>query len=456
MDQQSAQELALYLAGRGSASGPEAARALGISQPSFSRLVKTMRPNLLITGRARAVRYAAYRDIPGIGRTVPIYAIDTTRQATQIGTLHALRSNGFFFEASTDDFDSAFFEDLPYFLHDLRPSGFLGRMIPRRHPDLGLPENIQHWTSNQCLSYLAKYGWNLPGNLIIGEEAFRLYVKNSAIPEAPISLQDRATIYPQLADNVLSSGDPGSSAAGEQPKFIATKGRERIEVIVKFSPSLTNPVSRRVGDLLIAEHIAHQTLAAHDHNSVTSEIIETSDRVFLEMERFDRTPQGGRHGVISLFPLDAQFVGSLQSWSATARSLLVQEHIADDVYDEIFWREAFGHLIANTDMHSGNLAFFTRGRRLLDVAPTYDMLPMLYAPQQSTIVQRNFIPLTPSPEHGSIWTSVVDAALEFWTAVASDQRISTDFRYVASGNRSVLEGSRHLASFLPVRRGASP
>ncbi|MBC7770901.1 MAG: HipA domain-containing protein, partial [Pyrinomonadaceae bacterium] len=279
----------------------------------------------------------------------------------------------------THDVDSGFFGDLPYFLHDLRPSGFLGRLIPRRHPELGLPENIQLWTSNQCLSYITRYGWNLPGNFIVGDEAFRLYIENAKSGGKSTRLEDRPTYYANMADNVLTAGEPGSSAAGEQPKFIASREPGPIEVLVKFSPPLINSVAQRIADLLVAEHIAHRTIAAHGHSSVPSEIIASHNRLFLEMERFDRTPGGGRRGIMSLFPIDAEFVGSLRSWTDTARTLLAQQRISDPVYDEISWREFFGHLIANTDMHSGNLSFFTRGTRLLEVAPSYDMLPMLYA-----------------------------------------------------------------------------
>jgi hypothetical protein len=43
--------------------------------------------------------------------------------------------------------------------------------------------------------------------------------------------------------------------------------------------------------------------------------------------------------------------------------------------------EAYGVLIANTDRHYGNICW-----RTWVLSPTYDMLPMLYAPVASEIV----------------------------------------------------------------------
>jgi HipA-like C-terminal domain len=442
-------ELLTFLALRGSASGAEAARALGLSQSSFSRLVGTMRDSLFVTGKARAVRYAATRDVPGVGRSVPVYEIDEARAARKIAILHAVRSNGFFVEGLIPEVPSRFHQDLPYFLHDLRPAGFLGRLIPRRHPELDAPADIQRWTSNHCLEYVARFGWNLPGNLVVGDEAFRLYVANSVVRGNVVARRDRKLRYPEIAEDAMAAGLPGSSAAGEQPKFIALRGPEPVEVLVKFTPAIDSPVAQRIADLLIAEHVAHVTMHAHGHASPRSEIIVAKDRVFLEVQRFDRTPEGGRRGVLSMFALDAEFVGALGSWTETAAKLESQRRISTEQRREIAWRELFGRLIANTDMHAGNLAFFAHGERLLDLAPTYDMLPMSYYPQQSHLRRPELAPPLPGPEHAGNWVSALGAATAFWNAVAADVRISADFRTIAAENRKVLDRLRAAGDLLP-------
>ena len=50
-------------------------------------------------------------------------------------------SRGFF--SSSDEGEA--FENLPYVLDDLRQAGFLGRLVPRQHPDLGLPETVTRY-----------------------------------------------------------------------------------------------------------------------------------------------------------------------------------------------------------------------------------------------------------------------------------------------------------------------
>lgn len=48
---------------------------------------------------------------------------------------------------------NAVYDDLPWFLFDLRPSGFLGRFVPMRHPELGLPVDIRAWSAEHLLGY---------------------------------------------------------------------------------------------------------------------------------------------------------------------------------------------------------------------------------------------------------------------------------------------------------------
>ena len=55
----------------------------------------------------------------------------------------------------------------------------------------------------------------------------------------------------------------------------------------------------------------------------------------------------------------------------------------------------FGSLIANTDT-SGNLAFFKVQRASFRLAPVYDMLPMMYAPEHDQLTARSFEPPPPN------------------------------------------------------------
>ncbi len=444
------EDLKRYLGEVRSATAASACGHLGISQPAFSRLVAEAGDDLLVVGRARATRYAARRSIPSVGRKVPIYEVgDGSTQAREIATLHAIQPGGFYLEARTGEAASGYFDDLPYFLHDLRPSGFLGRLIPRRHPELELPQDVRFWTADHCLKYLTRHGWNLPGNLVLGDEAFRLFLAHTREPPDLVAVDERSRIYPAWADDVLAAGVIGSSAGGEHPKFLAVRGPDLQPVLVKFSPPVQDDISQRLADLLVCEHIAHHVLGAHGKPAAKSELVTAAGRVFLEVERFDRIGVRGRLGLLPLTALDAEFVGRMGGWSDTVAELVNQKHLDEDDYRGTRWLELFGHLIANSDMHPGNLSFFTRGTRIEGLAPAYDMLPMMYAPQHGQLVDRAFNPPLPAPPDADIWSEVRMAAADFWTKVQSHTLVSEGFRRIAGVNGEAIASLRDVEGMLP-------
>jgi hypothetical protein len=83
------------------------------------------------------------------------------------------------------------------------------------------------------------------------------------------------------------------------------------------------------------------------------------------------------------------------------------------------------------------------------LAPAYDMLPMLYAPQNDQIIAREFKPSPPRPADTDIWPGVLSAATEFWTAAGRDRRISPDFRQIARTNSKKLQDLEKLRELLP-------
>jgi len=342
--------------------------------------------------------------------------------------------------------DAGFYPDLPWFLNDLRPAGFLGRLIPRLHPEL--PRDITLWTGDQALAYLVRHGSDAMGAFVLGEHA----VDRVAVPGIPIALAARSERYPQLAEEVLSHGLVGSSAAGEQPKFLALRaldsaGEAAVDVLTKFSPPLVGNdgehPSRRVADLLVAEHIAHGVVASFGLPACRSEVFEAGGRVFLEVERFDRTASGqtsrrGRCGVVSLGAFDGGLVGRLESWSDTARELHAARRIDTATSASIRWLQLFGRCIANSDMHHGNLSLMTRGARVDGLAPSYDMLPMAYMPQAGNVRTPPFVVPTPRHDELVVWPVVRRAAIGFWREVADHADISEAFRAIALANADVL------------------
>ena len=135
------------------------------------------------------------------------------------------------------------------------------------------------------------------------------------------------------------------------------------------------------------------------------------------------------------------------AWVLGAQALQTRGWLAGDTASAIARLWHFGHLIANTDMHDGNLAFRpgasispTSARRpLLSLAPIYDMLPMRYAPPRAAeVLTPAFTPQRPLPSEAGPWREALPAAQAFWGMAAQDKRISAGFRRVCAANHKVL------------------
>lgn len=426
---------------------------MGISQPTFSRLISQFENEVLRAGKGRTTRYALRRLLFDRTREIPVNVLDEAGTLSQAAILYGVQTKGFYLASNTAAITSKFHDHLPYIFEDLRPSGFLGRLIPRLHPDLELPEDIQTWTDEHCLKYLAQYGWDLSGNFILGDKACENYLECLVKRFEGVQDLDRENIYPDIANLVMSAGIPGSSAAGEQPKFLAIRATEKklIPVLVKFSPPIGDDISRRVADLLVCEHITHEVLRSHGQISAESSLLTADGRLFLEIKRFDRTMTNGRKGLVSLRALDLEFVGRLRSWSDTAEALSRQKRIDPSVCRNIIWLETFGRLIGNTDRHHGNVSFFIAGEQLMGLAPVYDMLPMLYAPQQNQLVERSFDPTPPKVSELPVWAKALAAALDFWRRVQSHPQISESFKNLTAGNEQRLSRFSELGALLPSK-----
>jgi hypothetical protein len=446
-------DILAYISRYGASSPQLLCQLFKISQPTLSRVLFLLQDELLVIGKARGTKYAAHRKIADVDSPIPIYEIRDDASSYLLGVLHAIKPQDFYFEAKTQDAKSATYNDLPYFLNDLRPSGFLGRSIPEQNKDLHLPQDIRLWTADHCLQYLSQRAWNSIGSFILGQKSFQLYLEKNQSSNIGVEKKRRNTQYPLHANNVLATGDPGSSAGGEQPKFIATLLPENKHVIVKFSPPMNSDIGQRIADILLCEHIALQTLKKYSCDAADSEILLYDDRIFLEVKRFDRIGKFGRRGLISLGTLDAEFVGTASTWSKTSAELAKHKIIAKDLLEKIYFREMFGKFIANSDMHLHNLSLFTRGQIMTDLAPVYDMCPMLFMPQNNQIVKKEFKPPLPLPEDTKIWILAYTAACEFWDLVLSDKQVSPTFKKIAADCKSKIIELRDLVQLLPKNSG---
>ena len=429
-----AQELRAFLRRRGPLAGGELKDLLKISQPSLSRLLKGM-PDILVIGETKNRKYAHSRS----NDNYPIVRVDESGDIRPLGKLHLLEPKGAAFVPIVGtNLKPQIYGDIPYFIWDLRPQGFLGKIFIAQNSDLEFPERWEDWKEQDLYRALNIRGDELVGNLVIGQESLTLVQTKKY---EPLLEANRRQEYPKIADQTLEGFFVGSSAGGEQPKFTTVlKTATNIRhAIVKFSPPINTEAGRRWADLLFAEELALRILREQGVSAAPAEAIEAGNRVFLEVDRFDRIGTKGRRGILSLGAVDDELVGSRKDWTTTAIRLQEQKVLKANDVETIIFLDCFGALIANTDRHFGNLSLYWElGATSHTLAPVYDMLPMSYAPTQGNIVKREFKAPAPRFEQINIWKKALPLAVNYWNLLAADRRVSAEFSEIAANNAKLL------------------
>lgn len=385
---------------------------LRISQPTVSRALKSLGEYIVRIGSGSAIQYALCDYSRGFGHA-PIYRVTEEGIIKHLGDLIPVYPDGFVMKQA--DGVNCFSDSIPWWLYDMRPQGYLGRAYASAYAEeLGLPTNPKHWDDTGVIRALLAHGHDAIGNLLIGDQARDHFVN---LPE-PVPV-DRATAFPNLA---AESGElPGSSAGGEQPKFCSYT--ERGHVLVKFTDAADNQISERWRDLLTAEHLALDVLG------VETEVFDFGVQRYLEIPRFDRVGPFGRKAVISLGALDAEFVGGGgRPWPVLVKKLVEEDCVTAEALSRSSLLWAFGQLIGNTDMHTGNLSFISSHGRPYDIAPAYDILPMGFAPKTGGSMANELKPASlPEFINGEIWQVALGLAKEFMAKVSCNGEFSANF-----------------------------
>ena len=419
------------------ATSKELQTATGLSQAAVSRQLRAMGERIIRIKSGRSVRYALTRDAFGSNDKLPLYSVDPHGNTVGIAQIRPLAHGGFMLTLQPGspavllgEAGNGLYDDLPWFLDDLRPQGFLGRQIAADLAELAtdFPADPKLWNSEHVGRYLVANGDDLSGNFKLGHQA------HLRVRRRPVAITSRD--YPTLADAVMAGEPPGSSAGGEQPKFTAYHA-ERGHVIVKFSPPDQGAVARRWRDILITEHHAAEVLHEQGLPAAETRLVDAGGRLFLESQRFDRRGEFGRLSMLSLQTIDAEFIGQGSHWptvmQALARIQLVHPQHVDDALT--LW--AFGRLINNTDMHLGNLSLAIDGD-IFRLLPVYDMCAMGFAPRSGEVLPLTFT----TPDIGEneaipeeILTVATDMANRFWKSLTNDPRISVEFqRFLQTSN----------------------
>ncbi len=362
-------------------------------------------------GAARSTRYALKQDILGLPAQQAVTWPDRAGISSQWGQLTFLHNDWLHVRSSKNEWLTQ--GHLPWFLTPLRPQGYLGRELARSAPNL--PPDPQVWSLAQILYSASALIHNPSGAFFLNS----YQTKTLAAPEDGSPLGD---YYDRLAQETGAGSPVGSSAAGEQPKFVVSFRRDR-PAIVKFTPPHGTPFGERWRALLMLEKLALDILQSHAVASARSEIVQTQRRTYLQSARFDRDADHGARHVVAIAALHEEFVGgSWTNWVKASEALAKKGLITQQELQQVAAIFAFGHYIGNNDMHSGNLSFFVDDviTPKIRLAPVYDMLPMIWRPDIHQGV------LTDSPIRAQLMPTGFAAeqaqarlwAIEFWEQAA--------------------------------------
>jgi hypothetical protein len=320
-------------------------------------------------------------------------------------------------------------ESLPWFLSPLRVQGFLGRLhAARLAASAPVDSNPDRWgLESVLLSALDLHDGS--GALTVGDPA-RAPNPLAQLPADPGRL---AAKLDELALNVARTLPAGSSAGGEQPKFLAHRATGQ-HVLVKFTPPKGTPFGDRWADLLRAEALANRVLALNGVTVAANTIVESETRTYLVSERFDRIGPLGRRHVVSVGAVHAAFVAdSYANWARTCESLARQRRLPMLDAERANALMQFGRLIGNSDMHSGNLSLFVRPEDLakgrFSIAPVHDMLPMRWRPDAALGGAPDYAPF--ELDGPSLAGAAAGPAREFWLQLSDETGVTRSLRTVA-------------------------
>lgn len=438
--------------------GPQTAAqlmaALGISQPTLSRTIQSL-SRLVTTFRVsgdRTPRYALLRQLPlGLNPRQRIYRVLRTGSIEPFADVEFL-AGGATLERTGPV--TRVYQGLPPYMLFAAPSGFLGRQLAQEAAHTQqFPSSLKDWGDEHRVAYLFTRGLNLPGNLVFGEAA--LQMEMDLRRQAPTPAAGKAAHYQTMA-TALKGAAYGSSAGGEQPKFLGMT-EDSGHVIVKFAKR-----GSRMAELLPLEHLALRALAEAGVPSSPTQLLTSEDYVFLEVQRFDRVGKTGRVGMLSAGAVDDEFFGMRDSWPEFAVRCEQAKYLSPQDARHVDTLAAFSELIGNNDRHFDNISLLIgEDGEYQGIAPAYDILPMRYASIGGG-VDPDLSPIAPTVgtigAKPAVWAQAAQAAERFWTSVQTEKLaapISRPMKQLAATNLEVAR--QFVAPLLPaVRAAAAP
>ncbi len=280
---------------------------------------------------------------------------------------------------SRPDAVALYLPELPLKRGEINPiSGRVAGCIADAGPDAWGRRVIEHHRAREAtdvgiLGYLLESGSDRIGALDFQDspDEYRPRVSGQAtladLAEAAERVENGMRLTPALDRALLH----GSSVGGARPKaLLADRSRP---MIAKFSSGADSyPVVK-------AEYVAMELARRAGLAVAGVDIREVLGKDVLLVDRFDRTPDGGRRIMVSALTIlelhgaDAM-AGRYATYTDLAFHVRARFTQADATLRELFSRITFNILVGNTDDHARNHAAFWNGDELTLTA-AYDICP---------------------------------------------------------------------------------
>lgn len=253
---------------------------------------------------------------------------------------------------------------VPLCIDDSMPDAWGRRLIHRRLKD---PTGVF-----SDLTYLLESGSDRIGSLDFQASPTNYVPREADHP----SLDELAT-----AVELIEAGQPippelerallhGTSIGGARPKALVKDGDR--DLIAKFSSTTdTYPVVQ-------GEFVAMTLASRAGLNVAPVSLTKAAGKWALLVERFDRTPNGGRRRMVSaltILGLTAFPEGRYASYADLTHRIRADFYDAQSTLRELFGRVAFNMLCGNSDDHGKNHSAFIRTDGMLAMTPAYDLCP---------------------------------------------------------------------------------
>lgn len=291
----------------------------------------------------------------------------------------------------------------PPFIYDIMPAGAARKSLQKRFggekPD-GM--EMEFFLLGRCTPAPI-------GHLRI-KESFENIDQTRSEPFSRKEVVDRTNDFLEYAYESGAALGGATGAQGEAPKLLMVEGgdgalyadamladeRARRHWLVKFS---RNQATERDKNILRAEYHYYQAIAQLGLNTVSTDglAIEEAEKPSLWMPRFDRRVESGR---VERIPVESVYsicgntepgsnmkheavLGRLiQLWSANGQQREIEELVF-----EYLRRDLLNRILGNPDNHGRNMAIF-RYQSRFDLAPIYDLAPMVLDPEGVTRVTK--------------------------------------------------------------------